>query len=308
MRLACFLLFLVSINGLSQSFNDSMVIPSALESGQAKSAAQSFNDPLSHYAAKLRNNRNLEPNELHSRRRLVQLEREPLRPSRRRGPNRTIVEVRDSTEMRLINLLERSFHYLSDQNYEQAVAALEQAAQLNPKEHFHAARTYLRALHDYPRALHHLNAYDALTPDFDDSDGLFPVSYLKGLCYRNMGNHAEAVRQFSIGIDSLALKHGSEWVNYKQYVSRAVSYLALQQPDKALDDLVIAAKNCPNFSPLVTYYKAKAFEQQGRPDEAKRTYQDALFFWQANRVKGIGQPEDQYNPVFEDDIDNASKQ
>ena len=203
---------------------------------------------------------------------------------------------------------QQAFYYLMQQNYEKGVALLEKSTQLDPKQHRNAGWTYMMTLRDYPRALRHLNAFDALTPDFDDTDGISPVSYLKGLCYRNMGNHAEAVRQFSKGIDSLAKKHGSEWVNYKHYVSRAISYLSLNQPDKALIDLDSALKNSTSESPLALYHRGKAYQQQGRTADAKRAFQDAQFFWQANRVKGISQPEDYNNPVTEGDIDEALKQ
>jgi tetratricopeptide (TPR) repeat protein len=236
------------------------------------------------------------------------LESSQLRPIRRRTATGGVEEIRDSVQMKASNRRQRSFSYLMQQNYEQAVALLEESAALDPKEHFAAGRTYLRNLRDYPRALRHLDAYDALTPDFDDNDGIFPISYLKGLCYRNMGNHAEAVRQFSKGIDSLAAKHGAEWVNYKQYVSRAISYLSVNQPDKALGDLVIAQKNASPASPLVYFYKGKTLRQMGRMAEGKQAFQEAQFFWQANRVKGIGQPEDYNNPVIEEDIDEALKQ
>ncbi len=203
------------------------------------------------------------------------------------------------------NLQQRA---MFERDIAKAVAMLEKSTELDPKMHNTVGWSFLFAYRDYPRALRHLDAYDALTPNVDDTDGMSPVSYLKGLCYRNMGNHAEAVREFSRGIDSLATKHGSEWVNYKHYVTRAISYLALNQLDKALADLESAIKNSTSDSPLALYYKGKAFLQQGRTTDAKRAFQDAQFFWQANRVKGISQPEDQNNPVTEDDIDEALKQ
>ncbi|MCY7359575.1 MAG: hypothetical protein LH609_19385, partial [Rudanella sp.] len=205
------------------------------------------------------------------------------------------------------NSSEKAFYYLMQQDYEKGVFFLEKSTELDPKNHRDAGWTYMMTLHDYPRALRHLDAFDALTPDFDDTDGIAPISYLKGLCYRNMGNHSEAVRQFSKGIDSLAAKHGSEWVNYKHYVSRAVSYLTINQLDKALADLDSAMKNSTSESPLALYYKGKTMLQQGRITDAKRAFQDAQFFWQANRVKGISQPEDYNNPVTEGDIDEALK-
>lgn len=205
------------------------------------------------------------------------------------------------------NLSQKAAFYLMQHDYETGVALLEQSTQLDPKQHRTAARTYLAMLHDYPRALRHLNAFDDLTPNFDDSDGIYPVSYLKGLAYRGMGNHTEAVRMFSIGIDSLARKHGAEWVNYKQYVSRAIGYLALRQPDNALADLAQATKNTTSPSPLVLFYQGKAYLQLNRPADARQAFENALFFWQANRVRGISQPEDGNNPVTEQAIEDALK-
>lgn len=191
---------------------------------------------------------------------------------------------------------------------EKAIAMLEQCTQLDPKLHNTVGWSYLVEYRDFPRALHHLNAYDDLTPNFDDVDGMSPVSYLKGLCYRNMGNHVEAVRQFSKGIDSLAKKHGPEWVNYKHLVSRAVSYMALNQLGKALADLSAATENCTSDSPMILYFKGKLLQQQGQQIEARRIFQEAKFRWQANRVKGISQPEDDHNLVTESDLDDTLKQ
>ncbi len=194
-----------------------------------------------------------------------------------------------------------------ERDIEKAVVMLEKSTELDSKMHNTVGWSFLFAYRDYPRALRHLEAYDALTPNFDDTDVTSPVSYLKGLCYRSMGNHAEAVREFSKGIDSLAKKQGSEWVNYKHYVTRSISYLALNQSDKALADLDSAVKNSTSDSPLALYFKGKALLQQGRITDARRAFQDAQFFWQANRAKGISQPEDDTNLVTEEDIAEALK-
>ncbi|MBD2751893.1 tetratricopeptide repeat protein [Spirosoma validum] len=199
----------------------------------------------------------------------------------------------------------RALNYLWRRDYEQAVVWLEKTCALYPKEHGFVGELYLSELHDYPRALAHFDAYDALTPAFNDMISNSPVSYLRGLTYRSLGNHAKALEQFSTGIDSLVAKHGTEWVNYRHYVSRAVSYMAMQQPDKALLDLDHAAKNF-NRSALVHYQRGRALLQLNRTSEAQTAFQDASFFYKAFRAQRTGDyQEDVFNPIYEPEIDSA---
>lgn len=198
----------------------------------------------------------------------------------------------------------RAINYVWQREYELASDWFEKVAHLFPKEHEVAAEFYLSSLYDYPRALRHFDAYDALTPAFDDMINHNPVSYLRGLTYRNMGDHAKALEQFSIAIDPLEHKHGAEWVNYRHYVSRAISYIVTQQPEKALIDLEKAAKNF-NRSTLVQYYRGKALLQLGRTVEARNAFQDASFFFKAQRAERNNDQEDQFNLIYEPEIDEA---
>ncbi|AQG81148.1 tetratricopeptide repeat protein [Spirosoma montaniterrae] len=199
----------------------------------------------------------------------------------------------------------RALNYVWLRHYEQAAQWFEKAAEHFPKEHGAAGEFYFTFLRDTDRALRHLNAFDALTVNFDDHINHNPVSYLRGLVYRDRGNHPKAIEQFCIAIDSLEKKHGAEWVNYRHYVSRAVSYLATQQPGKALLDLDKAAHNYPK-SPLVQYQRGVALRQLGRTAEARTALQDASFFYKQNRAQRGSYPqEDDNNPLFEPDIDAA---
>ncbi|GAB3897370.1 tetratricopeptide repeat protein [Spirosoma agri] len=217
---------------------------------------------------------------------------------------------RDHTRLHTTVASPRDYHmqamvYIWKHDYEQAVVWLEKTASLYPKELGFVGETYLSSLHDYERALQHLTAYDALTPAVNDMIGNNPVSYLIGLAYRGLGNQPKAIEQFSIGIDSLAVKHGPEWVNYRHFISRAVSYLAVQQPEKALADLDNALKNF-NRSALAQYYKGQALCQLNRQNEARTAFNDASFFIKALRVERKGDyQEDEANPLYEPEIDDA---
>lgn len=202
----------------------------------------------------------------------------------------------------------RALHNLWQRDYEQAAFWLERTASLFPKEHGAVGEFYMSFLRDYPRALRHLDAHDALIPNFDEIVNHNPVSYLRGLTYRNMGDHIRALEQFSISIDPLERKHGAEWVNYRQYVSRAISYIAAQQPEKALIDLEKATKNFDR-SALVHYYRGKALLQVGRTADALTAFRDASFFAKALQVQrsGDGQ-EDRFNLLYESEIDDVLAQ
>ncbi|ADB40943.1 tetratricopeptide repeat protein [Spirosoma linguale] len=200
------------------------------------------------------------------------------------------------------------FICLAQKNYEEATSWMEKMASSYPKEHGFIGENYLSRLHDYPRALRHLQAYDALTANFDDMIGNNPVSYLLGLTYRSLGDHPKAIYHFSVGIDSLATKHGAEWVNYRHFVSRAISYIATSQAEKSLIDLDKAAKNYSR-SALVAYHKGRAFQQLNRLTEARTAFQDASFFYKALRAERTGDyQEDNDNPIYEEEIDEALSQ
>ncbi|GAB2551390.1 tetratricopeptide repeat protein [Spirosoma aerophilum] len=226
----------------------------------------------------------------------------PFFISGRRGPQ---MDKPDMSENSVQTYRGRVFNYLAERNYEEATAWMEKMASRFPKEHGFIGENYLSRLHDYPRALHHLQAYDARTTNFDDMIGNNPVSYLLGLTHRGLGDHPKAIYHFSVGIDSLAIKHGAEWVNYRHFVSRAVSYIATSQAEKALADLEKATKNYPK-SALAVYHKGRAYLQLNRFTEARTAFQDASFFYKALRAERTGDyQEDNDNPLYEEEIDEA---
>lgn len=199
----------------------------------------------------------------------------------------------------------RALNYVWQNKYEQAADWFEKTATLFPKEHGAAGEFYLTFLKDPNRALHHLDAFDALTPAFDDVVNHNPVSFLRGLTLRYVGDHQKAIEQFSKAIDPLADKHGAEWVNYQHFVSRAVSYIATNQPEKALIDLDKANKNYGQ-SALVQYYRGRALQELGRTTEARTAFQDASFFFKAYRANHYeGAQEDEFNLLYEAQIDEA---
>ena len=206
------------------------------------------------------------------------------------------------------NYRNRAFNYVWQHNYEQAALWLEKTGASYPKENGMVGELYLSTFHDYSRALAHFNVYDALTPTFDDIVGYSPVSYMRGLAYRGLGDHKKSIEQFSTAIDPLIVKHGAEWVNYRHFISRAVSYIATQQPEKALADLDKATKNFTR-SALAQYHRGRALLLLNRTAEARTAFEDASFFFKALRAERHGDyQEDDFNPIYEPEIDEALSQ
>ncbi len=188
----------------------------------------------------------------------------------------------------------------------QAVTYYEKTAQKDPTMQGMVGFELLTGFRDSDAALRYFERFDARTPNFDDISANDPISFRKGLAYAMLGNHAEAVRQFDKAIGGIEGKHGAEWVNYKFYVTRAVSLLALNQPETALTDLAKALKNYDR-SAIARFYQGQAYQQLCRLLEAKEAFQDALLRLQVIRYQHEDYNEGLIYNLYEGQIDDALK-
>lgn len=206
-------------------------------------------------------------------------------------------------------VLRKAENYRYQREFDKAVPLYEKAAQLNPKRQGYIGYVFLAFMHDNDRAMHYLDKYDALTANFDDVEGNNPVSYYRSVIYLKKGAYAQAIEQLNRAIGDIESKHGSEWVNYRYYVSRARAFMATDKPEKALNDLDKAIANYKK-SALAYYHRGLALLQLGRSTEAKSALLDAQFFFRAHRADVIRArqvllPEDQFFPLYEAEIDEA---
>lgn len=174
-------------------------------------------------------------------------------------------------------LTSRALSPLKLGDYDRAFADYEAAGQFSAKSRGEIGWRYLFLLRDYPRALAHLSAYDALTPNYDDPIDDYSVNYLKGRALTGLRQYQQAVVAYTIAIDNREKRHGPEWVDYRCWVARSVVHLALNQPENALSDLDKALKNNPK-SAMTLYHRGRALKQLNRTAEARDAWRDALFF------------------------------
>jgi tetratricopeptide (TPR) repeat protein len=193
--------------------------------------------------------------------------------------------------------------WLEQRNYNKAVPLLEEACRLKPKHHGYVGWVYLDILRDYPRALTHYDAYDALTPDVDDREGDHAVSYLRAEIYRFMGRPAEALPGYDKAIALIEDKQGPTWVNYRYYLARGQARLALAMADDALSDFNKAIPNYPN-SAASSYWKGRALQRLNRLNEARMAYNDALLWLRNSTVEQDKYYEEQ-DAVYEQQVEMA---
>ncbi|MBO0948909.1 tetratricopeptide repeat protein [Fibrella forsythiae] len=197
----------------------------------------------------------------------------------------------------------KGLYFLDQKALDKAVPLLEKACRLKPKHHGYVGWVYLNTLRDYPRALAHYDAYDALTPDVDDREGDHAVSFLRSQIYRYMGRHAMALPGYDKAIALVEDKHGPGWVNYRYYVARGCSRLAVGRVADALSDFDKALPNNPS-SALVNYWRGRALQLLNRADEARMAYSDALLWLSNSNIE-----QDQYyevqDAVYEQQVNQA---
>lgn len=174
-------------------------------------------------------------------------------------------------------LIYRALSSVKPGRYDEAFADYEAATRLDPKSRGEVGWRYLFLLRDYARSLSHLNAFDALTPNYDDPIDDYSANYLKGRAYAGLHQYESAISAYTIAILNRETRHGPEWVDYRYLAARAVSYLAVKQPEKALSDLNQALKNNPK-SAMAHFHRGRALQQLGRTTEARDAFGDALFF------------------------------
>lgn len=197
----------------------------------------------------------------------------------------------------------KGLYHLEQRELNLAVTWLEKACALNPKHHGYVGWAYLYRLRDYPRALAHYTAYDALTPGTDDREGDHPVYYLLAEIDRFSGRCAEALPGYNRAIAQVEDKHGPAWVSYRYYLARGQARLAVGRLADALLDFDKGIPNNP-ASAALNYWRGRALQALNRPAEARMAYNDALL-WLRNSTVEQDEYYEQQDAVYDQQVTAA---
>lgn len=144
---------------------------------------------------------------------------------------------------------EKTYHGLSVQNtkngnYNIAIAALEKAFGINPKE---VAAYYgwllLYYYHDYEKALEILDYCDALTPNFSDAPMAEDIHKLKGLAHMQLENYEKAIEEFNLNINEITETIGEDWVDVYTFVNKGRCLSAQNKHKESIEAFQTALNN-----------------------------------------------------------------
>lgn len=121
----------------------------------------------------------------------------------------------------------------------------------------------------YERSIKRLNEYDDLTPNQPDFCWGEHINFLKGLCYKQMGDYGNSIKEFNTLIE-----YEGEYVDVYGYVYRGISYMNLEQYSDAISDFDLAIKQYDKCA-MAYFYKGFCYEKLGNLKLAKEQYYTA---------------------------------
>jgi tetratricopeptide (TPR) repeat protein len=172
---------------------------------------------------------------------------------------------------------EKSVPYLKRGDFLSWRKYLDKAVSLKPLA-FLGARGWCRFkfLRDYEGALHDLQTLDTLTSfnPGQSGDGSYNLYIVMALCAREQGHMTEAFHYFSLGIDSVIVHKGIEWIGLYDYLHRAVTRMRVKDYAGALLDLDKQEKKYAGFAE--TYcYRGEVLLLLGQKAAAKAAFERA---------------------------------
>ena len=196
------------------------------------------------------------------------------------------------------NPRENVYHAISVQNtkngnYDIAMANLEKAYKINPKEiGGYYGWVLLYYYHDYEKALNILNAYDDFTPKFSDYPMGECIHYLKGLAHKQLNNYEEAVKEFDVSINNQLKEHSENWVDYTTFLNRGITLYLQNKNEEAINEFERVIRNYKECSEAY-YFKGLSFIELNEKEKACENFNEAL-----NLIKKGYKSSDPYVELF----------
>lgn len=163
-------------------------------------------------------------------------------------------------------------------NYAEAIQALEKSLAINATEmEGYYGWVLLYYFRDYKKSLKHLNHYDDLTPTTTDAPVGENIHFLKGLCYYQLNEYQNAIKEFKINEQFEVSHFGQKNCNTYIYFYIARNYEKLNDIKKAESYYKKAIKQT-QFPVEANYYLGLLNIKNNKIEIGKKHLQNALSF------------------------------
>lgn len=163
-------------------------------------------------------------------------------------------------------------------NYAEAIQALEKSLAINAGEmEGYYGWVLLYYYRDYEKSLKHLNHYDDLTPTTTDAPVGENIHFLKGLCYYQLNQYQNAIKEFKINEQFEVNHFGQKNCNTYIYFYIARNYEKLNDLKKAESYYKKAIKQS-QFPVEANYYLGLLNIKNNKVELGRKQLQSALSF------------------------------
>ncbi len=189
-------------------------------------------------------------------------------------------------------------------NYTEAIQALEKSLSINAREvEGYYGWVMLYYYRDYEKSLKHLNHYDELTPQDVDAPVGENIHFLKGLCYYQLSQYQNAIKEFELNEKFEASHFGQKNCNTYIYFYIARNYEKLNDLKNAEKFYKKAIKQT-KFPIEANFYLGLLYKQLNKKDLSKKHLEKSL----SNIILGYKQQDiyvELFDEVYKSQIEEA---
>ncbi len=167
------------------------------------------------------------------------------------------------------------------------------------------AYCWLYFYRDYETALHEIDAFDRLTPDFVDYPQSTSVDYIRGICYLQLGKYDEAIAYLEKHLSKEETDVGPTYIEAMPYLLLGVAYGKSNDIEMANKVFEKGIKYNDNVADLYYYYALNLMDM-GRTDDAKRAINEAQIWFSKGSYNSRSYVAEFYQ-IYQEDLDNAKK-
>jgi Tetratricopeptide repeat len=170
---------------------------------------------------------------------------------------------------------DKAMAYMIRGEYVEGLSYLEKAVSIDPFYYLGNRAWYrMRYLHDYKGAIADLDRLEKVAGHTLVYVTNAHMYMLKGLAYKELGDHQKALELYNIAIDEQIKAKGADWIGVHDYLFRGILKFEMGNHEDAIADFDLQQKQYELLADTY-YYRGMALALVGRKEEARVDLQRA---------------------------------